>query len=231
MFDEIKKKLYFAKYTGLFNKGIKEGKITNFEEEIFDKMSNTIIACLPVSLYIKYAKYLFGEGTCYDRSLYMFLALEDAILVRGDDKALEYKYGKGHEGHGWIEIGDFVYDPAIMLKFDRDTYYELYGCSNLHKIDKKTYLENHKQFFDSHVSHDFNEFKPNGKRRLELGMLIRQIKILCENVGDERFTQDINNYLSLIEYDENQIHEERKKSIQKILTSDIIMSVVRENKK
>ena len=87
-------------------------------------MSDTIIACLPVSLYIKHSKHLFPIGTCYDRSLYMFLALDDALLVRGNNKDLEYNYGKGHGGHGWIERGNYVYDPSLMLKFDRDTYYE-----------------------------------------------------------------------------------------------------------
>lgn len=116
---KIKEKLYFLKYLMLFNKALRKGNITKFDVEIFDKMSGTIISCLPVSLYIKYSNYLFSQGTCYDRSLYMFLALDDALLVRGNSKYLEYNYGEGHEGHGWVEIGDYVYDPSLMLKFIR----------------------------------------------------------------------------------------------------------------
>lgn len=229
-FDSLKKKLFFTRFNILFGKGLKEGKITRFDEEIFDKMSNTIIACLPVSLYIKYANYLFPQGTCYDRSLYMFLALDDALLVRGNTKSLEYNYGKGNEGHGWIEIGDYVYDPSLMLKFDKDTYYEIYGCSNVQKIDKQNYLLQHKSFVDAHVSNDYGEFKPNGKRRLELGTLIFLTKRLCEMLGDEQFTKDFNDYLTLVEYDENQIREERDKEIQRILTNKSAIAIVSGNR-
>jgi len=227
--DSIKKKLYFIRLNILFNKALREGKITSFEDEIFEKMNNTIIACLPVSLYIKHSNHLFAQGTCYERSLYMFLALEDALLVRGDNKDLEYNYGKGHEGHGWVEIGDFVYDPSLMLKFDKETYYSIYGCSNVKKIDKNTYLLNHQDFVDKHVSHDYNEFRPNGERRLELGVLIIQLKALSQLLGDEQFSKDLNDYLSYIEYDEKQIHEEREKAIQRILNDESAMFVISGN--
>lgn len=103
-------------------------------------MSTTIISCLPVSLYIKYSHLLFPLGTCYDRSLYMFLALDDAILVRGNTFHLEYLHGKESAGHGWIEIGNYVYDSAHMLKYDKDFYYVLYGVSDVLKINKEDYL-------------------------------------------------------------------------------------------
>lgn len=230
MFDDIKKKLYFTKFNILWNKAIKEGKITQFDDEIFQQMSNTIIACFPVSFYIKHSNHMFAQGTCYDRSLYMFLALDDAILVRGDNKDLEYNYGKGHEGHGWVEVGNYVYDPSLMVKFDKDTYYALYGCSNMSKIDKKSYLEQHKEFVDKHVSHDFDEFRPNGKRRLELGILVMQVRALSEMLDDENFTNDLNSYLSLIEYDEKQIHDERERAIQEMLKNESAMALVSGNR-
>lgn len=229
MFDDIKKKLYFTKFNILFEKAWQKGKITRFDEKIFQKMSNTIIACFPVSFYIKHSNHMFAQGTCYDRSLYMFLALDDAILVRGNNKDLEYNYGKGHEGHGWVEVGNYVYDPSLMLKFDKDTYYTLYGCSNVSKIDKKTYLEQHEDFVDEHVSHDFDEFRPNGKRRLELGILIMQVRALSEMLGDESFANDLNSYLSLSEYDEKQIHDERQRVIQEMLKKENAMEIISGN--
>ena len=214
--ESLRKKQYFTKLNILFNKALKEGKITRFDDEIFKLMSNTIIACLPVSLYIKYTNHLFAQGTCYERSLYMFLALDDALLVRGNNKDLEYNFGKGHEGHGWVEVGDIVYDPSLMLKFDKDTYYTLYGSSNITKTDKQTYLLQHKDFVDFHVSHDYDEFRPGGKRRLELGVLIIQLRALSQMLGDEEFTKDLNDYLSFVEYDEKQINEERRAYIKKM---------------
>ncbi len=144
MFDELKKKLFFAKFKVISAKASREGTIMEFDDEIFEKMKNTIIACFPVSFYIKHSNNMFALGTCYDRSLYMFLALDDAVLVRGKNKDLEYNCGKGHGGHGWVEVGDYVYDPSIMLKFKKDVYYQLYGTTDLMKVDKETYLREHK---------------------------------------------------------------------------------------
>lgn len=91
---------------------------------------------------------------------------------------------------------------------------------------KKNYLSEHKEFVDFHVSHDFDEFRPGGKRRLDLGILIIQIKALSQMLGDEQFTKDFNDYLSFIEYDEKQISEERQKVIQRILADESAMSVI-----
>lgn len=229
MLRNIKKNLFFSRFNLLFQKGINDGKISEFDDEIFDKMSNTYIACLPVSMRIKHSNHMFAQGTWYERSLYMFLALDDAYLVRGDDKVLEYKYGKGHEGHGWVEVGDVVYDPSLMLKFDKDTYYNLYGITNTKKYDKKTYLEQHSDFVEQHVSHDINDFRPGGKRRLELGVLIIQLRCLSEMLGDCEFTTDLNKYLESISYDEKQICDERNKVIQKILRDEQAMARISGN--
>ena len=229
MLKDLKKKLFFTRFEILWNKAVREGKITYFEDEIYDEMSNTIIACLPVSLYIKHSKHLFPIGTCYDRSLYMFLALDDALLVRGKNKDLEYNYGKGHEGHGWIERGDYVYDPSLMLKFDRETYYSLYGTSDIVRCDKETYLKEHQEFVDKHVSHSLDDFKPGGDRRLELGILIIQLRALSNMIDDEDFAKELDDYLDSIEYDEGQIQREREAAIQKILSDKKAMARISGN--
>ena len=228
--SDLKKKLYFKKYKPLFTKAVKEGKITRFEEEIFTKMSNTIIACLPVSFHIKYADYLIGQGTCYDRSFYMFLALDDAVLVRGNSILLEYCYGKGNGGHGWVEVGDFVYDPSAMLKFDKKTYYSLYGFSDVRKVDKKTYLAENKNYLDASLSHDFDELKPGGKKRFDLLPMVIQIRALCQLIGDEQFTKDFDDYLSFIGYDHEQIREEQQRDMQRLLKDKSAMSIISGNK-
>ncbi len=217
MIAELKKKLFFLKYRVLFTKACNEGDITLFDEEIFKKMEDTIIACLPVSIYIKYSNLLFPDGTCYDRSLYMFLALEDALLVRGKNMDLVYNFGEGHGGHGWIEIGDYVYDPSTMLKYRKDVYYKLFECADVFKIDKESYIKDHKEFYDAHVTTDFDEFRPGGKRRLELGVLMIQHRKLAELSGNEDFKKDLTAYLEDIEYDENQIQRERNKIIDELL--------------
>ena len=213
--NSLSSKLFLAKSKLLFTKAVSSGKINEFEEEIFDKMKGTIIAGLPVSIRIKYSKYLFRNGTCYDRSLYMFLGLDDAVLVRGRTKHLEAQYGIGHEGHGWVEIGDYVYDPSLMLKFDKETYYKIYGCYDITKIDKNTYLKEHKEFIDDNVSNDYNEFKIGGRKRLQYGFLLSQVRCLSGFIGDENFIKELEDYLKEIEYDEKQIEEEKEKLLKK----------------
>lgn len=227
----LKGKLYFMKLKLLFTKAIKEGKITRFDDDIFIKMSKTIIACIPVSFHIKYADYLIGKGTCYDRSLYMFLALDDAVLVRGSNKALEYNCGKENDGHGWVEIGNFVYDPSLMLKFDKDTYYSLYECSDVEKIDKSTYLKENKNCIESSLSHDYNDFRPGGKRRTDLEAVVIQVNALCQMAGNEQFTKDFADYLSFVEYDVEQIREEQGRELERLLKDETAMSIISGNRK
>lgn len=218
--NNLKKKIFFKRFKILFVKALGDGKITKFDNEIYTKMNDTIIACLPVSLHIKYSNYLFPDHTCYDRSLYMFLALDNALLVRGKTKSLEYRYGSEQSGHGWVEIGDFVYDPSLMLKFDKNIYYSLYGCDDVIKIDKKNYLLQHQEFVNSYVSYDIDEFRSGGKNRLDLGLIICQLKVLSNRLNDNEFTEDLNNYLDLVEYDEDQISEERNEIMKKILVNN-----------
>ncbi len=220
MFEILKKKLYFAKAKVLINKAWQEGKITEFEPEIYEKMKGTIIACFPVSIYIKYSDFLFPKGTCYERSLYMFLALDDALLVRGENLDLLYNFGPGHGGHGWVEIGDYVYDPSLMLKYDKETYYKIFGCSDVFKINKKDYMKDHQEFYDTHVTTDLNEFRPGGKRRLELGILVRQHRKIAALSGNKEFQREMKEYLDSIQYDSIQIQQERDRIIDDLLNSE-----------
>lgn len=229
MFDKLRKKLFFAKFKILSAKAGQVGKIMEFDDEIYEKMKNTIISCFPVSFYIKHSDHMFPIGTCYDRSLYMFLALDDAVLCRGNNKDLEYNYGKGHGGHGWVEVGDYVYDPSIMLKFDKETYYKLYGTTDITRIDKVSYLKEHQDFVDMVVSTNFNDFRPGGKRRLELGVLVIQVLALAQMIDDEEYKKDLQDYLELIEYDADQIQRERNAVIQEMLRTEGAIDVISGN--
>ena len=192
-------------------------------------MNNTIISCFPVSLHMKYANFMFAQGTCYERSLYMFLALDDALLVRGNCLDLEYTYGPGHGGHGCVEIGEYVYDPATGYRYDKDLYYKANGVSNVTRCDRETYYKEHKEFVDTHVSTDFNEFKPGGKRRLELGILVRQVITGAELSNNQKLLKDLDTYLSKVEYDEEQIESQRRKEIDEMLRTEGALDVISGN--
>lgn len=214
-FEKLKKQLMNIRINCLINKGLKEGKITHFSEDIFNKMNNTIIGCLPASFYVKYYNYLFTQNNCFDKSLCMFLSLDDALLVSGSKHKIKDLYGKSGNGYDWVEVGNYVYDPFLMLKFEKETYYLIYECENISRVDKKTYLLQYKDFADKYVTNDYDEFKPNGKRRLDLITLIFQIKISTQSYSDKEFIKELKKYLSLVEYNMDQANERKK--FQKVL--------------
>lgn len=217
MFKELKKKLYFEKMEVLFTRGILEEKITHFDEELYSKMNNVYFNCIPISMHIKYLRPTTPPGKCYDRSLFMFFCFDDALLVRGDVKDLELNYGKARAGHGWIEIGDYVYDPSKLLKFDKELYYKIYSPTNVHKISKDEYNKNTNNYYDEIRNTKLEDFQIDGSKRTDLAVTIPIIKAITEVSDDIEFKKDLEEYLKLIQYDEKQI-EEKLKSYVKNLT-------------
>ena len=221
MFDNIKKKLCFLKMDLLFYKGIKEGKIVPFDEEFYKKMSNKYIACIPISIRIKYLKPLLPPGQCMDRSLYMFFCFDDALLVRADVKNLELAYGKEAAMHGWIEIGNYVYDPSLTLKFDKDLYYEIYSPTNIRKTNKEDYRKVNSSFYDEVISTTIEDFQPGGRKRTDLCLSIPAVMEITELSNNEDFKKELNEYLEKIQYDEKQIQDELRTEFLKSINNDM----------
>lgn len=218
MFNNIKKVLYFNKMHLLFKKGLEDGSIMPFDNEFYEKISHTYISCLPVSIHIKYLRPLIAPGKCYDRSLYMFFCFENAVLVRGDNKDLELKYGKDNAGHGWIEMDGYCYDPTLLLKFKKETYYEIYKPYNVSKTTTKEY-KNHctsnKQTYEDIINTKLTDFQPNGRKRTDLILIIPIMQKIAEMGTNEDFKKELNDYLNLIQYDEKQVYEEMNITLQK----------------
>ena len=208
MLKYFKKELYFYKMNLLFNKGLLNDKISFFDDELYDKMNNTYISCIPVSIHIKYLKPILPPGKCYDRSLYMFFCFDDAVLVRADVKDLELMYGKEKAGHGWIEIGNYVYDPSLLMKFEKDLYYKIYSPTNINKITIEDYIKVNQNYYDEVKKTSVSDFRPGGRKRTDLCVTIPLIKAIAEDSNDDGLKRELNEYLSLIEYDEKQVHEE-----------------------
>lgn len=208
MFDNVKKGLYFSKMQLLFNKGIQEGKIVPFDDEFYEKMSHTFFNCIPISMHIRYLKPIMPPGKCYDRSLFMFFCFDDALLVRGDNKDLELRFGKENAGHGWIEMGDYVYDPSLMMRFERDLYYKIYNPTDVHKATKEDYQKVNGSYYDDVRNTSISDFQPGGSKRTDLCVSIPLVRGIAEYSTDERFKRELNEYLTLIQYDEKQVYDE-----------------------
>lgn len=215
MFDDIKKKLYFNKTQLLLKKGLEKGSIVPFGDELYEKMSHTYISCLPVSMHMKYLNPLNSLisplGQCYDRSLYMFFCFPNAVLVRGNNKDLELRYGKEHAGHGWIEMDGYCYDPSLLLRFKRETYYEIYKVSNISKTTTEEYkncCESNKYFYEEVVNTKLSDFQINGSKRTDLCVMIPLVQGIAEMGTNEAFKKDLKDYLKLIQYDEKEVYGE-----------------------
>ena len=216
MFSTVRKDLFFKKANLLFYKGIEEGKIIPFDDEFYNEMSKVLFNGIPISMHIKYLRPVSGLGKCFDRSLYMFFCFDDALLVRGNDKALELTYGKGHGGHGWIEIGDYVYDPTLLLRFDRDLYYKMYGITRVKKYTKDDYIRANGDYYDSVRNTKVEDYQIGGSKRVDLCISIPFVKGIADCSDDVDFKNDLSEYLELIQYDERQVYDELRESCAKL---------------
>lgn len=210
MFDNIKKNLYFSKVRLLSAKGFSNKKIVPYDDEFYKKLSHTFVNGLPVSIHIKHLNPISGLGKCYDRSLYMFFCFDDALLVRADIKYLELKFGKDKAGHGWIEIDNYVYDPTSKLKFDKDLYYEIYKPTKISKCTKEEYcaIKQCKELYDDIRSTTIEDFKPYGKRRMDLISTMPLTIAIAQKSGDKEFIDELNKFINLIKYDEEEVYSE-----------------------
>ena len=211
MINPIKKKIYFSKVDHLMEKGLKEGTIVPFENNIYNDLKNTYIHGLPVSIRIKYLKPNLPPGKCYDRSIYIFLCLDDALLVRGDNKDLELRFGKDNAGHGWVETEDYVYDPSLIMRFDKDVYYEMFEPTNVKRYTKKEYIEandNNRKLYEDAKTVTPDDLKPYGRKRIELLEMVPLVQSLANLSGDIDLKKELDEYLKLIDYEEKGIHEE-----------------------
>lgn len=217
MFNKLKKDLCLYKMELLLKKGIADGSIVPFDEEFYSKINNTYIDGLPVSMHIKYFKPIISPGKCYDRSLFIFFCFDNAILVRGNNKDLELRYGTQCAGHGWVEMDNYVYDPSYLMRFDKDLYYKIFMPTEINKINKEEYCSNEdrKKLYDYVKNTTIEDYKPNGNKRIKLATIIPLVLSLSQLSDNEIFIKDVKEYLSLIEYDKKEVVNELFEAIQK----------------
>ena len=211
MFETAKLKLFLHRLLQLAREGLNKGKIVPFDDSFYEELNHTYISGLPVSIHIKHLKPVDGDvGKCYDRSLYMFFCFDDAKLVRADIKYLELRYGKDHAGHGWIERGNYVYDPSMLARVDKDLYYKMYMPSNIKKFTKEDYcaIEGNKKLYEDIVETTIDDFKPYGKKRTDLATTIPLLLSIAKMSENKDFEAELGEWLSTIEYDEKEVLDE-----------------------
>ena len=138
-------------------------------------------------------------------------------MVCGDNKDLELRYGKDNASHCWVEMDKYVYDPSLMMRFDKDLYYKIFMPTEINKINKEEYSSNEdrKKLYDYVKNTTIDNFKPYGNKRVELATIIPLVLSLSQLSDNEIFIKDVKEYLSLIEYDKKEVVNELFEAIQK----------------
>ncbi len=210
MIKKLQKSLYFAKNDLRFHQGLRNGQVVPFDQAFYQQMADTYFGGLPVAMHIKYLKPESGAGKCYDRSLYMFWCFDDAVLVRGKQKSLAMEFGRDNAGHGWIERGNYAYDPTFLCRFDKDFYYRLFGVSDVHRFTKADYLASPAQseYYHTIKNTTLRDYQPGGKRRLELLTTAPLYQELAELAHNPEFQADLNDFLTAVRYDKTKIAQE-----------------------
>jgi hypothetical protein len=209
------KKMWFLRELMLIDKYVKQGSVVPFDDEFYNEMSKFYYNGIPISIHMKYLKPTTKPGKCYDRSLYMFFCFEDAVLVRGIRRDLEIKHGKGHGGHGWIEIGDYVYDPTSLYRFEKDVYYNIYGCRDVEKCNKDTYPV--PSYYNEVRNTTIDDYKPGGSKRIELIASIPLAKGIADMSGNQEFINELERHLIDIEYNNDTIMQDIIKEFDNVI--------------
>lgn len=203
MLAQIKSELFYQRSKLLISRGINNGDVKPFSEEIYSQMNDTYFGGIPISLLLKTCLATNVEGKCYDESLCMFFCFPNSVLVRGNLKSISYAYNGSDGGHGWIEMNDKVYDPTIGYEFPKELYYKIYGASSIKRYSKEDYVtespENDKlyQRITTTAKEDINS---SSIRQLELHLLVSSINSSLKTLTDDKLKEEWSNYLESIGY-------------------------------
>jgi hypothetical protein len=215
MLDNLLDELSLIEPKSLYQKGLKDGSIIPFSDELYEKMSHKYFNSIPISLNLKYLSPKYNLGKCYDISLIMFLCFDNSLLVCGEEKNL-----KSSKEHEWIEMDDYCYDPILLLRFKKDIFYDIFKPFNLTKTTIEQFKNAsyyNKKIYEEIKTTDLSDYQPNGKKRIDLCVTVPIVREIAKIENNENFMKELNEYLKLINYDEEKIYTEMQEAIQKLI--------------
>lgn len=195
--------------------------IDPFLDEFYSNLSETYIYGIPVDIYIRYLQPILPPGKCFDRSMYMFLATPESVLVRGDLKSLKLKYGDNSARHGWIEVGDYVYDSTSLLKYKKDVFYDIYQPSNVVMTSHDEFILKHSKYYYD-TKKKLEDYLPGGYNRTDLYCIVLILEEIFNTTSDENLKKALENYFKLIEYNRETFKDEMEDLFQKKLKKRMI---------
>lgn len=191
---------------------VSKGLIKPIEKEVFEKLDNFYLGGIPLSIRLKYLHLDSSMGDCFDRSLFLTFGLDNSLLVRGDLRPLELKYGKDRARHGWVEYDGWVYDPSHLCKYRKDIYYSLFSPDNISCIKYQVYQSGND--YQDVLETSLDDLKPDGKRRKTVEMSLYLVSNLAKILDTPDLTNELQDHFKKIKYDG--LHIDSKCKIKKV---------------
>ena len=202
----LAKLLYYKKLDYQFKFGIIKGLIVPYDDGFYKELNKTIVDTYPVGIDIKYIRPKLGPGKCYDRSLKMFFAIDNSVLVRGSLKYFRLMGDTEGVNHGWVEKDGYVYDPTWLFRFNKDYYYKIFGVEKEYKTTIEEYCNcsaENNELYTKIKNTTKESIKNNMLDKLTLYTIVPLLKGLAS--GNEDLKRELDEYLESVEYDEEDI--------------------------
>ena len=191
--------LFKIKYNLLFKKELFTKKITIIEDEIMNRLKNIYFCGYPLYFNLAYLKPTVGQsGKCDDQSRFLSFGFDRATLVTGDLKSLQIEYGQANGMHWWIEYNNYVYDPSLLLRIDKELYYKMHEPTNIKYFEYEDYSKS--DWYQDIINTTIEDIKPNGKKRGELELSAPIVLEIANMQNNEKFINEFNDFLNEVDY-------------------------------
>ncbi len=118
-----------------------------------------------------------------------------------------------------VEIDDYCYDPTSLMRFKKETYYEIYKPYAISKITHEEYKssEYSRKFYEDIVNTKLSDKKPHGNKRIDLSVTVPLALGIAEMEKNECFKTELDDYLKKVLYDKAQVEEQSEQAFQRCL--------------
>ena len=205
MVSDKKTKYMSKKAELLYLKGINEGTIVPFDDDFNYVLKQSYVMSMPVYFFVKYLNDPTKYDERYNKALFMFLCFDDALLVKGNTNLSKRSI------RSWVEKDGYVYDPELLMRFNKDVYYQLYKPSNVESIDMKTFrdesIDNEDLYTDVRETNMDKLLEP-GFIRFGLNESVPIMLRFAKDSEDPEYKMLLDAFLTQVQYDSDKIHNQ-----------------------
>lgn len=226
MLTNLRKNLYFSALRIKIQRGLNNGTIVPFEQDLYDRLDNIYFCGATLSIWLKYLQPMYGmPGECEDRSLYIAAGLPNATIVKADLKNMEYKYGKSGSWHFFVLSDGWIYDSFYLYKFRKDVYFDIFKPRNVQNFESDEYKKSIS--YQEITGTSLEDLQSFNSKKMWFYMGLKGVMAIADVRNDENFKRELNDMLERINYDPKMFNEEFREDVSK-LTLDF--SAMRDTK-